>query len=184
MDTEQINIRPARPTDAGEIAKVHIHTWQASYAGIFPEDKLAELGQEHDIRAERWYANITNPEQLPALFVAETETGKIVGFAGGGRQNNPDYPYDSEIYMIYILPEFQRHGLGKRLMNAAASKLQALGFTSVLLWVLQENEASRQFYEKLGGKQAGRDEYLRWDQTHALAGYAWDSLDSLIIASK
>jgi ribosomal protein S18 acetylase RimI-like enzyme len=184
MSAEQIKIRPARPEDAGEIAQVHILTWQTSYAGLFPEEKLEELAQEYDVRTERWYANITNPDQLPALFVAETENSKIVGFAGGGKQNNPDYPYDSEIYMIYILPEFQRRGLGQALMSATAGKLQELGFRSLMLWVLQENEASRQFYEKLGGKQAGRDEYLRWDESHALAAYAWDSLDALIISSK
>lgn len=182
MGAEQIKIRPAKPADAGEIAKVHIKTWQASYAGIFPEDKLAELNQELQVRTERWYANIVNPDQLPALFVAETENGEIVGFAGGGRQNNPDYPYDSEIYVIYILPEFQRSGLGQRLMSATAGKLQELGYRSLMLWVLLENEESRRFYEKLGGKLAGRDEYLRWDQTHALAAYAWDSLDVLIIS--
>lgn len=184
MDAEQIKIRPAKSEDAGEIAKVHIETWQASYTGIFPEDKLAELDQEHEVRTERWHANILNPEQMPALFVAETENGKIVGFAGGGKQNNPDYPYDSEIFMIYILPEFQRRGLGQRLMSATAKKLQALGYRSLMLWVLQENEESRRFYEKLGGKFIGRDEYLRWDETHALTAYAWDSLDALIIPSK
>ena len=180
MGSDQIKIRPARLADAGELAKVHIETWQASYAGIFPEDKLAELDQELQIRTERWHANIVNPDQLPALFVAETRNGKIVGFAGGGRQNNLDYPYDSEIYMIYILPEYQRRGLGQRLMSATARKLQELGYRSLMLWVLKENEESRQFYEKLGGKLAGQDDYIRWDQTHALVAYAWDSLDSLI----
>jgi len=159
---------------------VHIQTWQTSYAGIFPEEKLANLDQDYDLQVERWKSNISNPDQLPALFVAETEHGTIVGFAGGGQQNNQDHPYDSEIYVIYILPEFQRQGLGQRLMSAAAKKLRDLGYRSLMLWVLRENKESRRFYEKLGGKIAGHDEYLRWNQSHALVAYAWDSLDSLI----
>ncbi len=182
MSADQIMIRPAKLDDAGQLAAVHIRTWQAAYAGIFLHEKLAELDQEHEARTERWQVNITNPDQLPALFVAESENGKIVGFSGGGRQNNPKYTYDSEIFVIYILPEYQRKGLGQRLMSTTAGKLQELGYRSVMLWVLKENSESRRFYEKLGGKLVGQDAYLRWGETHALAAYAWDALDSLIIS--
>jgi len=180
MPADQIKIRAARPEDAGQIATVHIKTWQSSYAGIFPEDKLAELDQEHQTYSERWNANLTSGEQLPAFFVAEAGGEKIVGFAGAGRQNNPDYPYDGELFVIYILPKYQRRGLGRRLIAATAGKLHELGYASLMLWVLEENPGSRMFYETLGGKLAGRDEYLRWEQSHSIVAYAWESLTPLL----
>jgi len=180
MPADGIEIRAARPVDAGHIAAVQIRTWQNVYANIFPAEKLAELDQDHLVRTERWHAIITKADPMPALLVAQTQAGKIVGFAGGGRQNDPNYPYDSEIFVIYILPEYQNQGLGRRLMGAAAGELDRLGFKSMMLWVLAENQNSRRFYEALGGKLIGQDEYVRWDQTYSIAAYAWESLSALI----
>ena len=180
MAADQIIIRPAKPEDSRQIAEVHVKTWQSSYADIFPKDRLAELGEEIAARTERWQSNIANLEQLPAFFVAETGKGKIVGFAGGGRQNNPKIPYDCEIFVIYILPKFQKRGIGRSLMSAASAYLQAAGFSSLILWVLEENASSRGFYEKLGGTLVGQDEYLRWGESYPLVAYGWDSLTALI----
>jgi hypothetical protein len=49
----------------------------------------------------------------------------------------------------------------------------------LLLWVLADNISSKEFYEHLGGRLSGEDEYLRWGQIYKLAGYAWDSLEPL-----
>ena len=36
--TAAITLRPARPGDAAAIAKVHVETWRATYAGIVPDE--------------------------------------------------------------------------------------------------------------------------------------------------
>ena len=176
MAAEKILIREALPGDARAVAMVQIKTWQHAYVDIFPKDKLATLDKELVSREARWEANISNQDSYPVFFVAETAEGEVVGIAGAGDQVKEEYPYDAELYLIYILPDFQRLGIGRRLFNAAVKKLISLGFTSLILWVLAQNEPSRNFYRNLGGKEVGELDYLRWDKTYQLVAYGWDDL--------
>ncbi len=45
-------LRNARPDDVGAIAVVHVRSWQATYAGHFPDDFLDALDPAQ--RAEGW----------------------------------------------------------------------------------------------------------------------------------
>jgi ribosomal protein S18 acetylase RimI-like enzyme len=179
MAVEKILIREALPGDAGAVALVQIKTWQHAYVSIFPKDKLTSLDRELVSREVRWEANISNQDSYPVFFVAENAEGEVIGFAGAGEQVKEEYPHDAELYLIYVLPGYQRAGIGRRLFNAAAEKLILLGFTSLILWVLEQNEPSRNFYRKLGGKEVGELDYLRWDKTYQLVAYGWDDLDSI-----
>lgn len=172
-------IREALPDDAGAVANVHVTTWQHAYAGIFPQEKLAELDQNLVRSEERWRANLSNKENYPAFFIAETVGGEVVGFAGAGEQANEQYPYDAELYLIYILPDYQRLGIGRQLFKAVAEKLGSAGFTSLMLWVLKQNEQSRAFYLNLGGKVVGESDYLRWDVNYEIVAYGWDDLTTI-----
>jgi GNAT superfamily N-acetyltransferase len=180
MKATLFHIREAIPQDAPQIASVHIKTWQQAYRHIFPADKLASLDQDHPTRTERWQANIKNPDHLPAFLVAENPDGEIVGIAAAGKQLKEAYPYDAELFLIYILPDYQGKGIGRGLLSATSRKLLQLGFTSLILWVLAENTPGRRFYEKSGGTLVGEDEYLRWDRIHQLVAYGWNSLDTVL----
>jgi GNAT superfamily N-acetyltransferase len=63
--------------------------------------------------------------------------------------------YDAELYAIYLLRERQRQGIGRTLGLALASALQTSGFTSMIVWVLEQNP-SVSFYERLGAVQIAR----------------------------
>jgi len=180
MKAIPFHIREATPQDAPQIALVHIKTWQQAYRHIFPADKLAALGQDHATRTERWQANINNPDHLPAFFVAENPDGEIVGIAAAGKQLKETYPFDAEIFLIYILPNYQGKGIGRGLLSATVRKLQQLGFSSLILWVLAKNTPGRRFYGKIGGRLVGEDNYIRWDQNHQIVAYGWDSLDAVL----
>ena len=179
--TEDIHIREAMREDAESIATLQLRTWQSAYVNIFPEDKLASLDEELPLRIERWNSIVRDStDRASAVFVAETSTGEVIGFANGGKQLKPKFPQDAELFAIYILPEYHREGIGRRLLSTVSVELRKLGYSSLLLWVLTENSSSRGFYEHLGGRFSGEDEYLRWGQTYKLAGYVWDSLETLI----
>ena len=91
-----------------------------------------------------------------SYFVAETENGDIVGFANAGPEREGDRIYRGELYAIYILEEYQRIGLGRRLFSSVTRRLLADGFNSMLLWVLEDNRPAIRFYESLGGEQVDR----------------------------
>ena len=64
--------------------------------------------------------------------------------------------YQGEIYSLYLLEEFQRKGLGRRLFLAVTKRLLDDGMSSMLLWVFEANLGARQFYESLGGENTSR----------------------------
>ncbi len=175
-------IRNATSSDAEAIAHVHIRTWQDAYANIFPQEHLAELSDTLAARTDQWRTHITVHEAIPVLVVAEVADGRVVGFAGAGAQTDPEHIYEAELFVLYILPEFQRKGLGQALFSEVVSALQNLGFSSMLLWVLAQNRSARQFYEKMGGILIGEKEFNRWGEQYMLAGYGWPELFRLDIA--
>src|SRR5947208_11025988 len=83
-------------------------------------------------------------------YVAEEETGGIVGIASGGRERSGDPVYLGELYGIYLLQGHQRQGIGRCLTQAIVERLAQLRIHSMLVWVLAANP-SRGFYEALGG---------------------------------
>ncbi|MEJ2757921.1 MAG: GNAT family N-acetyltransferase [Anaerolineales bacterium] len=172
-------IRKALPSDAEAISYVHIRTWQNAYASIFPKKHLDELTDTFDARADHWRENIAAPEAIPVLVVAETPDGQVIGFAGAGKQTDPEHIFESELFVLYVLPEFQHRGVGRALFHAVVKELRHLGFSSMLLWTLVNNQSARRFYEKLGGILIGEKEFVRWEAQYPLVGYGWPDIAHL-----
>ncbi|MCM3710186.1 GNAT family N-acetyltransferase [Sporosarcina luteola] len=140
-----MRIREAVPGDEDGIARVHVDSWRTTYKGIVSDSVLRDLSYEQ--RAENWRRGIGKS----ALFVAEDESGKIVGFATGGKERTGNYDVDGELYAIYLLQEVQGQGIGKKLTHTIVQNLKEQGFYSMLVWVLERNP-SKAFYESLGGQ--------------------------------
>ena len=60
-------------------------------------------------------------------------------------------PYDSELVSLHVRRMHQGRGVGQALFRAAAQELQRSGCRSLMLWVLEQNQSARGFYERLGG---------------------------------
>ena len=69
-----------------------------------------------------------------------------------GESRNSQYPNSGEIYSLYVLKEYQGHGLGKDLFMLGIKELINKGYTSMILNVLDGNKTIY-FYEKYGGKK-------------------------------
>jgi GNAT superfamily N-acetyltransferase len=147
-------IRRARAANAPQIARVHVDSWRATYAGVVPAHFLESIFYE-DFEA-RWRCWMGEHGGHRSFYVVELPPeDRIVGFASDGPQREEQYPeYGGELYAAYLLREHQRKGLGRRLIGAVAEGLAAQGKRSMLAWVLAENP-SRPFYEAGGGKLLG-----------------------------
>lgn len=133
--------------DAEGIAKVHVDSWETTYANIIPEEYLNNLTYER--RAQLWRNNIPNYD----VFVAENKENDIVGFSSGGEERTGKYPsYSGELYAIYILKEYQRNGLGKLLVKPVIEELKQKNISTMIVKVLEDND-SYLFYEALGGEK-------------------------------
>ena len=140
-----ITIRRAEGRDAAGISHVHVQSWRTTYEGMVPEEFLASLNEEERVpRWQEWLACDIS------IFVAEA-FGEVVGFAGGGAIREPFPPYDAELYTIYLLKQRQGCGIGKRLLHALATDLMEKNYSSLLVWVLEQNPAVR-FYKNAGAQ--------------------------------
>ncbi len=150
MTTRTIRIRVAAAADAAGVAGVHDAAWMEAYRGIIPGAHLERMVQR---RGSRWWGNaIAKGSRIAVLDFDD----KIVGYASYGRNRATSLPYRGEIFELYLLPEYQGVGFGRRLFSAAQRELANHGLTSIVVWTLGDNERAVQFYEKLGGLMVGR----------------------------
>jgi ribosomal protein S18 acetylase RimI-like enzyme len=177
-----VQIRPARPADAADVARVQVATWQSTYLGQVPDSSLAFF-TDLERRERQWLEALTqaesDPHNLRRTFVAEAAQEGLIGFAIAGptrfAEGDPAEAllYQGEVYAIYVLAEQQKRGLGAQLMTASARYLQDCGLHGLLVWALETNIRARGFYERLGGQPVA---YRKLNLAGALVnevGYGW-----------
>jgi GNAT superfamily N-acetyltransferase len=165
-----MRIREAGPADIPAIARVVVDTWRTTYRGILPAAVLANLSYAQ--REQVWTRALENQENPATMYVAETETGEVVGVASGGRTDPRDARYQGELAAIYILDAYQGQGLGRRLIAPVAQRLAERGLQGLLVWVLADNPACR-FYERLNGRRVYEKPIEMGGATLPLVGYGW-----------
>jgi len=143
-------IRTAEPRDVDSLARVHVDSWRSTYAGILPDEFLAGLSYRD--RESFWEQVLTTARPTVSNFLVETESGDVVGLAAGGPERTGSETYLGELYLVYLLEQYQRRGLGRLLVSAVAERLLPDGFGSMLLWVAKDNHPACRFYEALGGE--------------------------------
>ncbi len=138
----QLEIRYILPKDnLYEISNVYEQSWKYAYKDIIPENYL------NSIPSGTWADNI-NKNGAKNIVILEKDI--IIGtlsFSKSRWEKDHDY---GEIISIYFLPQYIGKGHGKVLLDMAIKELKSLGFTQILLWVLEENHRARNFYEKYG----------------------------------
>ena len=182
-----MKIRRAVPRDAPAIGRVYVETWQSSYAGLLPDDLLARMS---DVRQSAWWSRaLENPGESRGIFVAEDEEMGVVGFGSCGPARQIPEGLDGteqrvgEVYTLYVEPDFQNQGFGRRLLDAMFRQLRADGFDTAILWMLARNP-TRFFYEGLGGAPVGRRADRMGGTEVDEVAYAWRDLDMPLIRRK
>jgi ribosomal protein S18 acetylase RimI-like enzyme len=166
--------------DAAAIAAVRVESWRITYRGVIPDAYLDGMRVEDS--AALWARILSTPSSDKRMvFVAELD-GSLLGFAAAMKLHEPKFGVNAELTGIYLKPEAQRKGIGRRLVAAAAHACIAEDAHDMLVWVITQNQAARDFYEGLGAElMAGQP--FSWDglELHE-TGYAWRDLGVLIAA--
>ena len=81
---------------------------------------------------------------------------QIAGYANYGKNRASSLHFDGEIYELYLRPEFQGLGFGRRLFTAAKRDLAQSGLKSMVVWALSDNEPALDFYRTLGGRMVAK----------------------------
>jgi ribosomal protein S18 acetylase RimI-like enzyme len=150
MSTTLIEIRRARAADAEAVASTHDEAWRSSYRGIIPGPELEKLISR---RGPAWWDGaIRKGSRVSVLSFGD----KVAGYANYGRNRARSLSYDGEIYELYIRPEYQGIGFGRRLFTTARRDLAQGGLKSLVIWALSDNEPALGFYRALGGRGVAR----------------------------
>lgn len=140
-----VTIRRARIGDIPGIRSVLAVTWRDTYSSFLSESSIAKVTAE-------WHS----PKVLEAeinqsstfLAVAESSSHDIVGMVTAHSHE--------EVLLIarlYVLPEFQRQGIGEGMMKESYRAFPQA--RRVRLDVEEQNLKGRAFYRKLGFREVG-----------------------------
>jgi GNAT superfamily N-acetyltransferase len=174
-----VDIRLARPEDAAAIARVHVAVWNSTYRGLIDDALIDEVTPEQ--REAMWTDILTAYTETHPVLVAEDFGIGICGFGNAGPLRGEDVlGYSGEFKTLYLLPAYQRRGLGRAMLSRLAAELLDRGHDSALAWVLANNPACG-FYEAMGGaicaQRVVEDE--EEGESHADLAYGWSDLAAL-----
>ncbi len=84
----------------------------------------------------------------PGLSLVALDDGQVVGTILAGNDGRRGY-----LYHMAVAPAYRRRGVGKTLLQRCLAALEAVGIEKSHLFVYQENEEAKRFWEKCGWVQ-------------------------------
>jgi GNAT superfamily N-acetyltransferase len=157
-------VRPARPEDADEIARIQLSTWRTAYRRLFPAHVLATV--DEDYLTLGWHQAITAaPSERHRVLIAveQGETSYTVGFAAAGPADEQALAPEERalgtdvaaITDLLVEPRWGRRGHGSRLLAASVDIWREDGFKSAVAWVYDADQVMRRFLGSAGWEPDG-----------------------------
>ena len=138
---DEIETGPLRLDEADAVVELAGRVWRAHYPGIISAEQIEYM------LAQRYRPVLVR--QFIArgdLWLAARAAGVLVGFAHGHPQAEGDYKLDK----LYVDLDWQRHGIGGRLIGALAGRAASQGYTRLVLRVNRQNQQAIDAYLKHG----------------------------------
>ena len=159
---EAFEIREASAADIPALTKLHVRTWNATYA------PLLMTGPSYDVRERQWREAFAKNEAGWFCFVVERPDGELVAFAQGNRSDHP--AFGGQLSKIYVLRDYQRMGIGRRLLGHVARRFRNHGINTMWLFGDARNPSSR-VWRALGATKT--------DPDPGTGNYGWRDLGNL-----
>jgi L-amino acid N-acyltransferase YncA len=158
-------IRDATSADIPALAGLHVATWNTTYG--------VRKGPTYELRERQWREAFSHIDGSWFCLVIERPNGELIGFAKGKRYASSDLPdFAGQLDKIYLLREYQRLGLGRRLVGHVARRFLGQGVESMVLFGGASNPSCA-CWEALGGERL----YAPNGEFHG--GYGWRNLHHL-----
>ena len=138
-------IREATSEDIHDLALLHVRTWSETYGAN---------GPRFGVRVFQWQELFKAPNRDWFVMVIESPAAELVGFAKAQpyRHDGALSEFHGELNKLYILREYQRLGLGRKLMVHVALGLLDMDIKNMVLFGIPQNP-SCSFHEALGGER-------------------------------
>jgi ribosomal protein S18 acetylase RimI-like enzyme len=140
-----VTINRAQVADVPGIKRLLAATWRDTYSSFLPEPSIAKVTAE-------WHSPEVLEREInrPSTFagVARCSSSGVVGMITAHSQGE-----FLIVARLYVLPEFQRRGIGAKLMEESYRAFPQT--QQVRLNVEELNPKGRAFYRKLGFREVG-----------------------------
>ena len=182
-----MRLREARVEDAPAMGRLMVTTWLAAHRSHIPpgawEKRRAEWTPE--VSAAGWERHLrardaSSGQSRDCYLVAEDGDGMIIAVAAGAASGSDPTGAVGEVGSLYVHPDQQNRGIGRRLVQQLAACLAGKGIRSLHIAVLTANLDARRFYEALGGQPIGE---RLFDEDGVLLPeriYAWPDITRLL----
>ena len=143
MNESIVTYRSWNKNDFDQVYKILQESWDKAYSSFIPKEDLA------------FYLNQTyNTEKLEELFNNENAfcfVAEVDGLSVGWLKLSIDL-IENRFYLssIYVLPEFQKLKIGRKLMEIAFTEAKEKGFSEIWIGVMDNNTNALGWYEKIG----------------------------------
>ena len=156
-------IREATVNDSAGIAGIDVNSSRYAYKDILSDECLYhDLTVENRVPVyERWIT-----EKRFEIYVYEDAgTGTIQGMMGIGMCEDDDKKGAFELHFLYVDPDYVRTGVGSELLRFFEQKGREKGCPEYIVWVLEENNMGKRFYEKHSYCADGKEKlFKRWNK--------------------
>ena len=158
-----ITVRNAEKEDVRQIAEILVEDWQKAYRGIIDSEFLDSMSvdKRYEIEIKRYQK-----------YIVASDGEEILGYAW--LEMAEDEMSDCEIIALYVRFSKRKMGIGKLLLQYAVSYFRESGKKRMIIWCLKENDESRRFYEKVGGKESQTCSHNWGGKDYDMISYLYD----------
>lgn len=140
----RIDIKPAVLSDVEGMSVVVDSAWRENYKDIFSEEQIAAYTGSY--RRESFTGLINGGKDVFVLLC----DGEITAVCAAQTCEEKPFEGYAEIMLLYVLPEWQHKGMGKKLLSHTLREMRSKGYKSAVLDTAENNLNARKFYEKFG----------------------------------
>ncbi|MGE7665207.1 GNAT family N-acetyltransferase [Ureibacillus composti] len=158
-----VTIKKCNREDLQTLQEISIETFNATFKDQnSPENMTAYLEKAFNVNQLEKELSNTSSE---FFFVSvNNEVAGYLKLNTNEAQSEPMGEESLEIERIYIKREFQKHGLGKILLNRAIEIAREQNKNKIWLGVWEKNDNAIAFYKKLGFLQTGAHSFYMGDE--------------------
>jgi len=158
-----MNIKLCTLADLSQLQEISYETFNETFKRQnSPENMKAYL--ERAFNLKQLEKELSNPSSKFFFVYFNNELAGYLKVNTSDAQSEEMGDESLEIERIYILNKFQKHGLGKYLLNKAMEMAAERNKKKIWLGVWEKNENAIAFYKKMGFVQIGAHSFYMGDE--------------------
>lgn len=144
--TDNYSIRRVAPGDEAVLAYIQTESWKAAFQHILAKDVLDRCTNLD--RATQMYRRLLEEKKGNGYILEINGEDHCIAWWDATRE--ADMEGFAELICIHSLQNNWGKGYGSKMMDKVLEDIAAAGYTKTMLWVFEENERAKRFYEAKG----------------------------------